>query len=447
MKKIITTVSLAAFGATGLQALDLSPSSPGKIWSVSAALRGFYDDNYITAPDRSAPGFPEKRSSWGLEVAPSLNLSIPLEQTFIGLGYTYRFVYFEDRDFKGNPEDPFDQGHQANLRLDHNFSETSKLSISDTFIVTQEPTLVDPDALAVFTRTEADILRNTAAISYSMELSRLFGIVLGYSNNFYDYEQEGVGSRSALLDRMRHQATFNLRYQAAPRTVGVLGYEFGRLNYTSDDPLTTVPILRALDPTLSVAEARRLTDPAVRDNYSHYVYAGVDQELTSQLSAAVRLGAQITVYDNLPSSSDDTKVSPYGEGSLKYVYASGSYAQIGARHARNQTDIAFLNSAAPTLDQESTTAYASVNHAITAKLKGSLLAQMQYSRFEGGRVVDEQVDVFYMLGVNLAYHFNPHLAIEAGYNYDRLDSDVGYVPGYNRSYDRNRVYIGLRGTL
>jgi hypothetical protein len=215
----------------------------------------------------------------------------------------------------------------------------------------------------------------------------------------------------------------------------VLGYEFSRVNYTSDDPLTSL-----------LPAAAPVNQPEIRDNYSHYIYVGVDQELTSQMSAAVRAGAQITVYDNLPSGSDDTKVSPYADASLKYAYAAGSYVQVGARHTRNQTDVAYLDTTAPTLDQESTTGYVSLSHAITAKLKASVMAQMQYSRFEGGRV-DEDVDTFYMVGVNLAYQFNPHLAIEAGYNYDRLDSDVTYVPGYTRSYDRNRVYVGLRGTL
>src|SRR5436309_14665470 len=144
MKKIITTVSLAAFGATGLQAAyapDLSPTSANRMWSVSAALRGFYDDNYLTAPSHGGGIAPAKRHSFGLEASPSFNLNIPLEQTFIGLGYTYRFIWYEDRDReftdpatgKKFSEHAYDQAHQATLKLDHAFSEASKLEINDTF--------------------------------------------------------------------------------------------------------------------------------------------------------------------------------------------------------------------------------------------------------------------------------------------------------------------------
>ena len=45
------------------------------------------------------------------------------------------------------------------------------------------------------------------------------------------------------------------------------------------------------------------------------------------------------------------------------------------------------------------------------------------------------------MGVNVTYEINKFLAAEAGYNYDRLDSDVGF-----RSFTRNRVYVGLRAS-
>ena len=43
--------------------------------------------------------------------------------------------------------------------------------------------------------------------------------------------------------------------------------------------------------------------------------------------------------------------------------------------------------------------------------------------------------------MNLTYEINRFLAAEAGYNYDRLDSDLSF-----RSFTRNRVYVGLRAS-
>jgi hypothetical protein len=450
MKKIITTVSLAAIGATGAKAFNsdaLSPSSPSKVWSVSAALRGFYDDNYTTAPSKGGPAAPNKRSSWGFEVSPSFNINIPLEQTFIGLGYTYRFTYYEDRDFSANPEDPFDQTHQANLKLDHRFTDSTRVEVRDTFVASVEPTIVDPDFVVTpgRLRTDSDIFRNTGSFTFTTELTPTVGAELGYTNNYYDYEQDGPGSRSALLDRMNHLASASLRWQALPKTIAILGYQYGRTDYLSDDPLTPFPLPAPFN------------RPEVRDSQSHFAFIGVDQTLTSQVLGSLRAGGQLTTYDNLPArdllgrSIDDSVVSPYVDGSLSYAYTAGSYAQVGARYTRIPTDVAYTLGGlaalvSPTLDQESALVYGTINHAITAKLKGRVHGQVQYSQFQGGNA-DGNVDVFYLVGVNLTYQLSPNFSLEAGYNYDRLDSDITYVAGYPRSFTRNRVYFGIRGTL
>src|SRR4029077_10452557 len=123
MKKIITSASLAALGALSLQAgtpLDrsyyapnpqLTPQESSKWWSISASLRGFYDDNYNTSPANfhvaetfdpatgiRTPGQTVKpRDSFGFEISPSFGINIPLPQTFIGLTYTYSLRWYEDR--------------------------------------------------------------------------------------------------------------------------------------------------------------------------------------------------------------------------------------------------------------------------------------------------------------------------------------------------------------
>ena len=60
-----------------------------KIWSASASLRGFYDDNYTTSPNG------DKQGSAGFEVSPSVQFNVPLQQTEIGLKYTYGLYYYQ----------------------------------------------------------------------------------------------------------------------------------------------------------------------------------------------------------------------------------------------------------------------------------------------------------------------------------------------------------------
>lgn len=421
MKRIFVTAGFAAIGVIGLQAANsssLSTAETSKPWSVSAALRGFYDDNYAWRPDG-----PAKDQSFGVEVLPSAKLNWVGDQTYVGLSYDYGLKYYE-----GRPDSNVDQSHQVNARLNHAFSERHKLDLSDSFVVAREPELIEPSGARTVLRSEGDNLRNTASIGYTAELTRLLSLVLGYSNSFYDYEQKGFNSSySALLDRMEHLGSINLRYQAISSTVFLVGYQYGKVDYSSNDDLA---------PGIS---------SKTRNNTSHYGFVGVDHFFTHQLSGSLRAGAQFTDYSNRLPGTSESEVSPYVDGSFTWTYSPGSSVQLGVRHARNQTDIAFFGGGAnPTQDQESTTGYASWTHRITAKLKGSVLAQLQHSVFNGGAANDKSEDYF-TSGINLSYQFNTFLSAEVGYSYDLLESglDDGLAADV-RGFSRNRVYIGVR---
>jgi hypothetical protein len=434
MNKITTTAGLLAIGAVSLQAQQFA-GSPGSIqnqkpWSVSATLRGFYDDNNLTLPDQFA------EESFGIEVSPSAGVNLVREQTALGLNYMYSMRWYEARD-----NNEIDHTHQVNAKLSHAFTERYKIDVTDSFVVAQEPTVLDDRIVAIPLRSEGDNIRNTVRTSFSAGITDNTAIVLGYEHSFYDYEQEGVGSRSAVLDRVEHLASINLRQVLLPQTVGVVGYNFGVTEYTGDDPIAVLFLPPGFFRTIS---------PEIRDNYSHYAYIGVDQGITPELNASVRVGAQYTDYhesDQL-GGLNDSEWGPYADANATWTYLPGSYVQLGVRHQRSSTDIAYLPFSAattPTQDAEYTTVYGSLSHKITAALTGSLIGQYQHSTFQGGAADDVSEDYF-AVGVNVTYDINRWLAAEIGYNYDRLDSDLSAL-GHLREYDRNRVYIGVRATF
>ena len=91
MKKIVTTAGLAALGVVSMQAapdVGLTPSQTSKPWSLSANLRGFYDDNITTAPNAIA------EDSVGIEFSPAISLNLVKDQTYLGLGYEYKLRWF-----------------------------------------------------------------------------------------------------------------------------------------------------------------------------------------------------------------------------------------------------------------------------------------------------------------------------------------------------------------
>src|SRR5947209_226984 len=101
MKRIIASASLVTLGAAGLQAAyapGLSPMETAKPWSVSATLRGFYDDNYNNAPAHPVdPAIPTAKSSGGFEVSPQFKVHTSMDQTYLGASYLYSMKYYFDR--------------------------------------------------------------------------------------------------------------------------------------------------------------------------------------------------------------------------------------------------------------------------------------------------------------------------------------------------------------
>lgn len=409
MNKIIASAGMLAVGTAGLQAantVDLGRQETTKPWSVSAALRAFYDDNYATVPSSL------KEGSAGIQFRPGIAYNLPLDQTQIRLSYTYDLRYFFDRE-----GDDTDQAHEFLAKLDHRFSERYRLKVSDSFVYSSEPEVLDPSGNSTL-RTKADGMRNLGSIDLIAQITELVSTEIGYANWFYEYFDDGPGSRSAMLDRMVHMIHIDGRYQIREHTLGLLGYQYGIVDYTGNDPLW----------------AGFSEKGDYRNNTSHYVYVGADHSFSSTFSGTLRAGVQYTEYDNDVS---DSTLSPYLDLQATYVYLPGSYVQLGARIMRTPTDIVGPNPDELTTDADSGSIYANVKHRFTQNITGTLLGQYQVSRFNGG-IYDGDLENFFVAGANLEYRINRWWSVDVGYNFDRVDSDIA-----NRSFSRNRVYGGV----
>jgi len=432
MKKIIVSVGLVAAGTAGLQAAyapDLNSMQTTKVWSASASLRGFYDDNYATAPNGS------KRGSYGFEFSPSVSLNKSLQQTEIGVRYTYGLYYYQEREELG--QDPVDQTHQLDLWVDHAFTERWQGKVSDTFAVGQEPELLIGGGTPF--RVKGNNIANNATLSLNTDWTRQFSTAVTYQNGFYDYQQDNgtptTPSLAGRLNRVDQSIALDLLWHIAPETTAFVGYQFEQVNYIGNEPIAPAVTFLVLMPSphLVTVPERFSSD---RDNRSHFFYVGIQHNLLANLTVAGRVGVQYTEYYN--DSTSSPTVGPYALVSATYTYTPGSYAQIGFIHQRNATDIIAPDASGRiTQDQESSMVYGSINHHITPKLLGTLLGSVQYSSFNEGQFANNS-DVDYSLGLNLNYAFTKHFSAEAGYNYDDLTSNIS-----GRGYTRNRVYLGV----
>lgn len=421
MNKIVASVGLVALSASTVQVLHAASieAPPSKPYSLGVALRGFYDDNINTAHSG-----PAKQDAFGVQVSPNASLNWAGEQTTVDLGYTFSWKHYDHSFFKTNDRD--DYTHIFNAGLDHNFNERVKLNLNDSFVIGQEPDVLRAgNAFSSFQRVSGDNIRNYGAIDVTAQLTELFGIDVGYGNAFYDYKAEGynpitgVPSLSGLLDRIEHKAHIDGTWKIMPETTAVLGYEYDQTDFTGDEQIAPSGIMSR-----------------IRDWRAHKGYLGLNHSFSSTLSGKVRVGASATDYYNDSSASD--KITPYVLASLRYNYTVGSYLEAGFTYDRNATDVLVR-------DAESAILFASLNHQIMPHLIGRIDAQFQDSSFnaEGtGTGLNNKSERFYLIGLNLKYEFNPYLAAEIGYNYDKLDSDIN-AGGGSRSFDRNRAYVGI----
>jgi hypothetical protein len=458
MNKIIASVGFAALSAASVQAQfapGLTPLETSKPWSLSASLRGFYDDNYLTLPktypSATGVGVGHPLASWGSEVSPAVAVNHSVENTFVTASYVYDLKWYENRS-------DTDQSHQFNGHLEHAFSERYNLKVNESFVVAQEPTVIDPTVISEPLRVSGNNVRNTGSVDFLDSLTKNLDLHLGYGNTVYAYQQTarsviGYGhdtgipdagganyapepSRSALLDRMEQLATIDLRWKATPETTGVFGYTFGHTDYTAPEYIIFPNPPYNTGPGGPGANVGYLSN--IRNDYSHTAFIGADESFTPNLNGSIRVGGEYLDYYKF----HDSRLSPYVDASITDQYQPGCSAQLGVKHVHNSTDVVGIQGTSPVLDEESTAIYLSDTHKLTDRLTLSVMGQAQLSTFVGGgSAYDAKEDQFFILQVNFAYHFNPWLMAEAGYNYSRLKSDLA-----DREYTRDVMYLGFRAS-
>jgi hypothetical protein len=429
MKRIVASVGLVAVGASGVHvasAADLTTEG-AKPWSVFATLRGFYDDNVNTVNKALNPD-----ESLGWEVSPGISLNWSGEQTTFTLGYIYSYLYYENPP--PGQEGKSDQTHSFQTMVNHQFNEEYRMKVQDSFVIGQEPDFLRAGStFATFQRVPGNNIRNYGGITFNGELTRLFGFELGYQNTYFKYQDTDgsvdpisgavTASQAGLLNRLENYVNLDGRWKMQPQTIGVIGYRYGQIGYTGDEVV-------AQD---SVTGAYYMSD--VRNSQSQYGYLGLDHTFRPDLTGSIRAGARYTKYPNEPDNG--SSLGPMVSGSLAYTYAPESSVRIGVNADLSATDLISADNGSVTTSAQTATFYGTINHRIMPKLYGSLTAQFQNSRYIGGSYNGES-DQYYLVGLNVEYRFNQYLSAHVGYNYDNLSSGVPF-----RSFDRNRVYMGV----
>ena len=430
MKRVIASAGAFAVGMAGLHGANvtgLTPQEQSKWWIVSGSLRTFYDDNSLNAPANSAV------PSFGIELKPGVAINLPYEQTLIRASYDFTLNYYEAR-----PTSKIDQDHFFDTRLNHKFTERYEVDVQNLFIYSDAPQVLDTGGAITTTQRRGDAsgLHNRATIDFNARLTPVAGLALGYKNNLRDYKQTGVGSYSALLDSM--EQLFHIDGQLFPseHTVLFVGYQFGVFDYTSSDSLGFT--------ILQDGSSRPNPNPVpvavpadVKNNTSHYLYVGGRREFSRQLSGAAKVGLQFTDYYNL----NQTSWSPYFDLTSTYEYLPGSSGQLGLTVGRIPTDVGVgSTNGGVTLDSLATSAFATLTHRFTSRITGICYLNYQHTVYNGGDF-DGQTADYVTIDTRLDYKLRENFFADLGYIWTHNLSSIS-----NSSFNRNRVYIGVRAT-
>jgi hypothetical protein len=436
MKKIVASVSLVAVSASGLQAALLPglTAESGKPFTASATLRGFYDDNFNTAPNSEVLPPGAHRTSFGFEISPGVEFSFPMEQTTVSFGYVYSYKYYMNQPMNSSGHD--DNTHDFHAALTHAFSERYSVSVRDSFVIGQEPDFLRAgNSFTSFQRYSGNNLRNYGEINFSAQLTPQFGVELGYANTMVSYSDNAWStnpdgsinpSNSGLLDSLDHVIHLDGRYQLQPQTTGIVGVQFRETDYTGYQP---IGVYNNGQPVMS----------GDRNARSYYGYVGLDHNFRPDLMGSFRAGGRYTDYYNDPI--DQNQGSPYFMSSLKYTYLPESSIQFGGSYDYSPSSLGPGVNAQNEINTsaQAGTVFVAINHRIMPKLFGGIQGQYQNTTYYGG-VYNNKCDNYYLVGLNLRYQFTPNFSSEIGYNYDNLGSQV------QGHYDRNRVYIGITGS-
>ena len=431
MKKIVASVGLIALSATVVQALDSGMASDnGRFWSVSAALRGFYDDNINTIPASAVPPG-NHNSSWGFDVSPAIFLNFPLDQTSIGISYVYDYKYYENRPL--GQDQNYDMTHLFNFALNHAFNERYQVSVKDSFAIGQEPDMLRAgNTYNTFQRIPGDNTRNYGVIDFSAQITPIFGVTVGYANTLFNYAANEVfvnpdgsisASNAGLLNSMDQTIHLDGRFQIQPQTIGVVGYQYRMLDYTANQPIGGNVFLPA---TIVNSDFRNVS--------ANYGYVGLDHNFRPDLTGSFRVGG---AYNDYSQSSNQNNWAPYALVSLRYTYNPGSYVEAGFTYDFTSGNVFSGNAINGTMGAYASSLYASLHHQITGKLGGTLLVQYQNDLYYGGSI-NNQSQNYFLVYLGLSYQFNRYLSAEVGYDYDNVWGDIAY-----QDYNRNRVYLGV----
>jgi len=414
-----------------------------KPFTATVAIREGYDSNPLTSSYQSSN---DVQSSTYSSVNPSLGYNYTGLQADLSARYDFQGIYFPSLNSSYDIQYNQTFTGQYTYAFDPRFS----ITVADNFNFFEQPIATQFAAgLAPVTNVQGSII-NLGTIKADYRVSDRLSMVTRWNNQVVNSN----GSASYQTDPVTKIITIQSGNQAQSNYMNNGAFQQFRLDFTPETVGTFTVDYQLFD---------YYSDQTFRDNQQVALTLGADHTLLPTLFFTGRAGIQLN--DNFGTNDNPQNVGPGGLNSGEQeiaVYPFVSLSSTWNYGQQNSLSAGFSiqvqqSTQATSSDSESYNLSLSSDHSFTEKLKlvQSLSVQLalytpQYDKeqsiliYGGYQGSGQQTVANY--NCKLSYAFYPYLSAELGYTFSTFQSYFDENNSNGGSYNRNVVYIGVRGT-
>ena len=408
-----------------------------KPFTATVAIREGYDSNPLTQSYQSSS---DVNSSTYSSVNPSLGYNYTGLQADLSARYDFQGIYYPSLNQSYDIQYNQTFTGQYTYAFDPRFS----LTVADNFSFFEQPIgTMFSAGLEPVTNVQGNII-NLGTIKADYRLTDRLSMVTRWNNQILNsdgpasYNNGAIQSGSqAASNYMNNGAFQQFRLDFTPETVGTFSIDYQLFDYQSDQ--------------------------SFRDNQQVAFSLGADHTFLPSLFFSGRAGIQLN--DNYGTNDNAKNVGPGGLNSGEQeigVYPFASLSSTWNYGQQNSLSAGFSiqiqqSTQSTSSDSESYNLNLSSDHAFTEKLKlvQSLSVQLaiytpQYNKEQSVLIYGDYQGSGQQTVANynckLSYAFYPYLSAELGYTFSTFQSYFDENNAGANSYNRNVVYLGVRGT-
>ena len=437
--RVLCWLFLAASSFHAVAQIEGSAGQQGaKPFTATVAIREGYDSNPLTQSYQSSN---DVNSSTYSSVNPSLGYNYTGLQADASARYDFQGIYFPSLNSSVDIQYNQTFTGQYTYAFDPRFS----ITVADNFNFFEQPIATQfASGLAPLTNTQGNII-NLGTIKADYRVTDRLSMITRWNNQVVNADGPasynnagGIQSGSAAQSNYMNNGAFQqFRLDFNPETIGTFSLDYQLFDYTSDQTF--------------------------RDNQQYAFTLGADHTFSPSLFFTGRAGIQLN--DNFGTNDNPKNVGAGGLNSGEQeiaVYPFVSLSSTWNYGQQNSLSAGFSiqvqqSTQATSSDSESYNLTLNSDHSFTEKLKlvQTLSVQLalytpQYDKeqslliYGGYQGSGQQTVASY--NCKFSYAFYPYLSAELGYTFSTFQSYFDENNSNGGSYNRNVVYLGVRGT-